>query len=303
MRILAALLCACVIACASARPASQLDPVRADPVVDATHPARNQQVLVPSHGVGMNALFLLASGQERKPTVVLLHGLPGNEQNLDLAQAIRRAGWNVLTLHYRGSWGSPGRFSIANAVEDAASAVAFVRRDDTAAKYAIDARRVVIGGHSMGGFAAARYAASHDDVAGLIMIDAWNVGADAKALRAEPARRVEFEADIDDLGHSLAGANAKTLTAEVIASSDDWDLVTSAPRLARLPVLSIWADRGIAQDNAALAAVIQRADEGMLTTRHFPADHAFVDFRIALAQAVVGWLGGVSARASKPSGD
>jgi predicted alpha/beta-fold hydrolase len=43
--------------------------------------------------------------------VILFHGLPGNEQNLDLAQAIRRANWNVLTLHYRGSLGSPGTYS------------------------------------------------------------------------------------------------------------------------------------------------------------------------------------------------
>ena len=57
-------------------------------------------------------------------TVVLLHGLPGNEQNLDLAQAIRRAGWNVLTLHYRGAWGSPGQFSLQHVLEDADAAVA-----------------------------------------------------------------------------------------------------------------------------------------------------------------------------------
>ncbi len=263
---------------------------------DARHPARNQQLLVPSNGSGMNALFLLASGEERKPTLVLLHGLPGNEQNLDLAQAIRRAGWNVLTLHYRGSWGSPGRFSIANAVADAASAIKFVRKDDTAAKYAIDVHRVVIGGHSMGGFAAARYAATHDDVAGLVLIDAWNVGAEARVLRANPESRSRFEADFDDLGNSLGGADAKSLATEVIASSDDWDLVNSAQQLARLPVLSIWADRGIAEQNVELAAAIRRVDGGHLVTRHFPADHAFVEFRIALAQTVVGWLDRLGAR-------
>ncbi|MDO8912512.1 MAG: hypothetical protein Q8N10_08825 [Phenylobacterium sp.] len=32
----------------------------------------------------------------------------GNEKNLDLAQAVRRAGWNAVTFNYRGSWGSPG---------------------------------------------------------------------------------------------------------------------------------------------------------------------------------------------------
>lgn len=73
--------------------------VIADPPRDAAHPARNRQALNLSHGEGMNALFMLAAGAGPKPTMVLPHGLPGNEQNLDLAQAVRRAGWNVLTLH------------------------------------------------------------------------------------------------------------------------------------------------------------------------------------------------------------
>src|SRR5579872_509269 len=161
--------------------------VVADPARDAKHPAANRQVLIPSGGVGMNALFLLAAGDGPKPTLLLLHGLPGNEQNLDLAQAIRRAGWNVLTMHYRGSWGSPGTFSLAGAADDAAAAMAFLQQPQNAAKYRIDPRRILIGGHSMGGFAAARYAAAHPDgadVAGVVLIDAWNVGADGKDLRA-----------------------------------------------------------------------------------------------------------------------
>src|SRR5688572_11627090 len=76
------------------------DPAFTDPAPDAAHPTANKQLLVPSAGVGMNALFLLASGGEAKPTLILLHGLPGNERNLDLAQAVRRSGWNVLTFTY-----------------------------------------------------------------------------------------------------------------------------------------------------------------------------------------------------------
>ncbi|UWX03541.1 hypothetical protein H1235_10980 [Pseudoxanthomonas sp. NC8] len=56
--------------------------VIADPPRDVDHPARNRQLLVPSEGVGMNALFLLAAGEGPRPTLLLLHGLPGNEQNL-----------------------------------------------------------------------------------------------------------------------------------------------------------------------------------------------------------------------------
>jgi pimeloyl-ACP methyl ester carboxylesterase len=55
----------------------------------------------------LNAVLYIAAGEGPHPNVLLLHGLPGNEQNIDLAQSMRRAGWNVLTFHYRGSWGGP----------------------------------------------------------------------------------------------------------------------------------------------------------------------------------------------------
>jgi predicted alpha/beta-fold hydrolase len=51
---------------------------------------------IPSHGSPMNAFVYIAAGAGPHPVVVLLHGFPGNEKNLDLAQDIRRAGWDVL---------------------------------------------------------------------------------------------------------------------------------------------------------------------------------------------------------------
>ena len=95
----------------------------------------------------MNALLFAAQGDGPKPTVILLHGLPGNERNLDLAQALRRVGWNVLTFTYRGAWGSDGKFILGNAIEDGEAALAFARSAD-GAKLGIDPRRIVIGGHS-----------------------------------------------------------------------------------------------------------------------------------------------------------
>ena len=264
-----------------------------DPVPDAAHPTANKQVLVPSAGVGMNGLFLLASGAGPKPTVVLLHGLPGNERNLDLAQAMRRAGWSVLAFTYRGAWGSPGEFSIAHALEDTAAAMAFVHDPAVAARYGIDRTRIVIAGHSMGGFAAAQYAAGHDDIAGVLLLDAWNIGADARTCCLTPGKRAETVAGFDDLGHALAGADAESLTREVEESPPGWDLLTLAPKLARHRVLTVWADRGIAADNAALAEAMRKAGASRLASAHLPTDHPFSDHRIALARTVVGWLDGL----------
>src|SRR5437870_4834283 len=93
-----------------------------DPPSDLAAPAETLAQAIPSAGVNLNAVLLTAGGAGPHPTILLLHGLPGNEQNLDLAQSVRRAGWNVLTLHYRGSWGSPGAFSFEHCLEDAAAA-------------------------------------------------------------------------------------------------------------------------------------------------------------------------------------
>ena len=69
---------------------------------------------------------------------------------MDLAYAMRRAGWNVLIRHYRGSWGSTGWFSFRNAIEDTQAAVQFLRDPANAKKYRTDAGKMAIVGHSMG---------------------------------------------------------------------------------------------------------------------------------------------------------
>ena len=51
---------------------------------------------IPSHGAMLNALPYVAEGPGPHPVVLLLHGFPGNEKKLDVAQAIRRDGWDVV---------------------------------------------------------------------------------------------------------------------------------------------------------------------------------------------------------------
>ncbi len=265
--------------------------VISDPVPDTDYPPHSAQVLVPSHGLGMNGLFYLAGGSGLHPTMVLLHGFPGNEQNLDLAQAIRRAGWNVLTLHYRGSWGSPGVFSISHVLEDADAAVAFVRRPEIAGKFAIDARRIVLGGHSMGGFASAAHARSDADLLGVVLIDAWNVGATGDNLgKVTGAERAALcLKEFDDLGNSLSGATPASIGEEVVAHRADWNYQSWASGLTRRPLLVIGASRAGGAENRKLAAAVTSAG-GKVTAVTLTSDHSFQDHRIALAAEVINWL-------------
>jgi len=263
----------------AAAPCSAVDRPR-----DAAHPTHNQQLLIPSGGVGMNALLFAAAGAGPHPTVVLMHGLPGNERNLDLAQAIRRCGWDVLTFTYRGAWGSPGDFSIGNAMDDAAAALAFARSAD-AAKLGIDGRHIVLAGHSMGGATAFMTAAGATGLDGLILIDAWNIAATARET-SRPA----LVAGFDDFGNALHGASPESAADEVLARGGAWDLVAVAPRLTGFPVLTVTALHGGAVDNRPVAAALRKAGNRRVTTIEMDTDHPFSDHRIALGSAVVRWL-------------
>lgn len=259
-----------------------------------TPPPSSSQVLVPSHGLGMNGLFYLAGGPGPHPTMILLHGIPGNEQNLDLAQAVRRAGWNVLTLHYRGAWGSPGVFSIPNVLEDADAAVAFVRQPEIAAKFGIDPKRIVLAGHSMGGFATAAHARHDADLMGVVLIDAWNAGDTGAQLGKLPAaERPAVEAQrFNDFGNSLSGATPQSVLEDTIAHQADWNYQAWAGQLTRRPLLVIGAAKAGGAENHKLAQAVAAAG-GHVTDITLPSDHSFQDHRLELESDVVTWLAGL----------
>ena len=295
--LLAALLAIAAPALAVAHPAAhhpaaqhRAASVTVDPPRDVRFPARNQQLIIRSGGSDMNALLFKAQGEGPKPTIILLHGLPGNERNLDLAQALRRVGWNVLTFTYRGAWGSAGDFSLANAVADAQAALDFARSPE-GAKLGIDRRRLVIGGHSMGGGVATLIAARNEGLAGLVLLDAWNIGATGKEIATGGAKaRDAFIADADDFGHALAGATPATLADELAAMDGRWNLLSTTENLRAMPVLDIYAKHGITADNVALVAALKRAGNLRVTGIEFDSDHAFADQRIKLAETVASWL-------------
>jgi pimeloyl-ACP methyl ester carboxylesterase len=253
-----------------------------DPPRDAAFPAHNQQLLIPSHGVGLNALLFVAAGKGPHRTVILMHGLPGNERNLDLAQAMRRAGWDVLTFTYRGAWGSPGDFSIAHSMEDTQAALDFARSAD-GAKLGIDPRHIVLAGHSMGGATALMTASHNKGLDGLVLMDAANIADEAGIPRNQ------LVAGLDDFGNALHGASPESVADEMLTQGKRWNSVEAASRLAGLPVLSVTAKYSFAPQNRPVTAALRRAG-ARVTAIEMNSDHPFADHRIALAQTVVGWL-------------
>lgn len=261
-----------------------------DPPVDAAHPPAVDAFVLPVGNGAMNMVIYTAAGAAPHPTLLLLHGFPGNEQGVDLAQAARRAGWNVLTMHYRGSWGSPGAFSFSGAAEDAHAALAFLRRPATLAKYRIDPRRIAVAGHSMGGFMAADAAADDPRVIGLFLVDAWDIGADGRTIRTPAGAKAWHEEAVGDLP-PLAGTSEQALADEMARNPDRLDLQRRIAAFGNRPLDIIGAQRGNGAGNLAYLRAARRAGNRHVSEAIWPSDHSFSDKRIALSKRLVAWLG------------
>ncbi len=258
-----------------------------DPAVDPAHPAHSQVLHIPTHGVLINGLMYAPPGVGTHPTLVICHGLPGNEKNLDLAQAVRRAGWNAVTFNYRGSWGSPGLFRFGQNPEDADAVLAYLRDPVNAAKLGIDPKRIVLAGHSMGGWVAA-HTASHDHaLLGLILISMADMSLVASESRADAL------AEMADDMETLAGVTADSMVDDMIAVSKNYVMTSAAPGLAQLPVLALTSNDHLGPHTDSLVAAIKAKGGKKVTTMHLDTDHSYSDHRIALESIVITWLAGL----------
>lgn len=278
-----------VMVLAAGTPASAQDPalppaVYTDPPADAQHPARMEVLHVPSGGVEMNGVAYLAAGPGPHPTLVICHGWPGNEKNLDLAQAVRRAGWHAVTFNYRGSWGSPGSFRFANNPEDARAVLAYLRDPARATALGVDPDRIAIAGHSMGGWVSALVGGSDAKLLGTALISAANMGWVGKLPHEE------LEREAADNAETLADTSPERMAEELAAHSSAFDFLASAPRLARKPLLVLSSSDGLAPHTDALVTAVRASGGRQVTTASVATDHGWSDHRIELQARLIRWL-------------
>ena len=285
-------------ACASVSAADMPAAVFRDPAPEKQTPASAQALQIPSHGGLMNALVYLPGGAGPHPVVVLLHGFPGNEQNLDLAQAMRRAGWAVVTFHYRGSWGSSGTFSFDGVGEDGAAVFDWLRDPATAKRLRIDTQRIVVAGHSMGGYVAAQLCATQPHLLGCVLIAPWDLSFDAASLaQASAAERDRLvREDFNDIDGRIAGLTARQVVEILATQGARWQLAKFATEMAKSPLLIMLAARDADGCKAlALLPALKAAPAKSLHVETIDTDHGFNDHRIALEASVLAWLAALPA--------
>jgi len=277
-----------VTACATA-PEIAVDTIAVDP----DFPPSLVELNFESHGDRLNGHAYLAEGEGPHPTVVLLHGFPGNERNLDLAQDLRSDGFNVLFFHYRGAWGSEGTYSFTHVIEDVASATDYLRAN--AETYRTDPDKLILIGHSMGGFAALEAAARDERVACVAGIAPADLGAIANAFDADPARAEGFSAYAGTM-QMLSGLTGENAIAEILANREAFDTRLLASELVGKSVLVIGGDKDTSVPPDTIIAPLVAAYEAEpgidLTADILSGDHSFSWSRQELIDAVLEWADG-----------
>lgn len=224
-----------------------------------------------SHGHRLLGGLYVAAGARPRPTVILLHGIPGLERSLDLAYALREAGVNCLWFHYRGCWGSAGAYSLPGLADDVRAAAAWARQHP-----AVDGERLALAGLSLGGYLALTVGAADPGFKAIVALSPL-VDPQAAPLTPEVFR---------DFAAPLTGVTGPELQAQWQALPP---IAALAAGLAGRPVLVVTAD----QDALFPPAHYQHfpgAFPAVAWRRFAEADHVYNACRRPLVEAVTSWL-------------
>jgi pimeloyl-ACP methyl ester carboxylesterase len=255
------------------------------------------EISIASHGDRMNGLIYEAAGSGPHPVVIFLHGFPGNERNLDLAQAVRRAGFRAIYFDYRGNWGSAGTFSFAHGLEDVAAVLDWVKAPENSAKYHFDSSRIAIVGHSYGGWLTLMTASHQATNVCVAALAAWTVVWAAKRFSDHPEERAArfefFRAAIEPTGGPVH-AEATGLLDEMSAGAEAFDYVAQAVSLKDRVALLVGATHDSLYSGAPrleqLADKIHQAGGRHVKLVVYDDNHVFSSHRVALAELLVHWL-------------
>jgi len=242
-------------------------------------PASTDGIIFPSHDSKLLGTIYRPHGDGKKPTALLLHGIPGNEKNVDLAYALRDAGWNAVTFHYRGCWGSEGNYSLNGIVDDTIAAIDYLSQCDD-----VDMNRFAVVGMSLGGWGVVAAAARDDRIRAVISINPL----------VDPNDYVIGDDYAESFAAMLNGITPRELRSQWMGLTPLQDI---ASKLADRPTMLITgeADELFSIEHQ---KVLADALPSIEWWRIPNGTHIFGDHRVVLVHGVVDWL----TRFKDPSG-
>jgi pimeloyl-ACP methyl ester carboxylesterase len=252
---------------------------------DKGSPAGMSELFIPSGHSQIQGFIYKANGTGNHPTLLLLHGYPGNERNLDLAQVVRAHGWNVVYFNYRGSWGSEGSFSFANAVEDVKNVVAYCKKNSGLLQ--IDTTNIVLFGHSMGGWVCLKALQQLPTVKKGFALSTWDIAGDFKTAKTKQQMlAIAKNTEIVGPHYFVLNTPVEKIFQPVIKDRAFYDLRNDARELADKQIIMLDGH----PNNKQIADTIQKVNTTFFQYEVWQTDHPFTNKRVALMKKVLAFL-------------
>ena len=249
---------------------------------DNSSPAGFIELAIPSGNSVVQGFIYKANGGQKHPTLLLLHGFPGNERNLDVAQVVRAHGWNVIYFNYRGSWGSQGQFSFKNCVEDVVNVVTFCKKYQDSLK--IDTSNIVLFGHSMGGWVCLKALQQLPAVKKGFALSTWDIYGEFKNINS--AQQIITKVKKEGGEIFVLNTPTKTIYETVVNDPDYFNLVIDARALSDKQITMLDEH----SNNKEIAAAIKSSNKAYFDYEVWYTDHSFTNKRISLINKVLDFL-------------
>ena len=239
-------------------------------------------ITIQSGGHRLLGTLFMARGDAPKPTALILHGIPGIEKNYDLAHTLRYHGWNALIFHYRGCWGSHGTYNVRTIPDDVSAAM----DELTNGKYpVVDEHKLVLIGHSLGGWAA-------------ILTGAKDPRPRAIAALCAVTDPIKFS--LNDPNYArfytpwLTGITPDELAHQWRELDEQFIPIKQVKKISPRPLLIIHTETDEEVPVAHSHALFEHALDPKQIRIHPDANHAFTWHRPWLREQVVDWLDNVA---------
>ena len=220
-----------------------------------------EDVLVGSGPLAVPGTFSIPKAAEPCPAVVLLAGSGPNDRDgtigrnkplKDLAWGLASRGvavvrFDKVTFAHPGEVHGDGGFTVVDEyVHHAVAGVSLL-----AARTAVDRRRIIVAGHSLGGTVAPRVAAAAPVVAGLVLL-----AGGTEPLQWAAVRQIRYLASLDPGTAAASESVIRTMTEQARrVDSPDLSLSTPAGDLPFGVPAGYWLDLGTYQPAEAAAAL------------------------------------------------
>ena len=248
---------------------------------DKTSPATLKELQIPSNGSLMQGFMYKANGKQKHPTLLLLHGYPGNERNLDLAQVVRAHGWNVIYFNYRGSWGGQGKFGFENCVQDVVNVVGFCKKYQDSLQ--IDTTNIVLFGHSMGGWVCLKALQQLPTIKKGFALSTWDIYGDLKDAHSETELIKKAAAGGE---YFVLNSSIKEIFTPLLTKPAYFDLANDGKALANKQIIML--DEHLF--NKKIADAIKKENKTYFDYQVWQTDHPFSNKIIALMKLVLSFL-------------